>query len=168
MPPKNARPSAPAVSAASTTPYKTTTSASGSAPRVAKNPGSTSGGLSSSSSSFPSSSSSSSTKSGNSNAGLDEAQQIVNGIWDNYVKKTPQRTKLIDAFMAFLVVVGALQFVYCVIVGNFVSSLSVLLSVFFLFLAERQLVGFEEEEKERRGGKKESAVEKLGVFFAGE
>ncbi|KAK3076627.1 hypothetical protein LTS18_012493, partial [Coniosporium uncinatum] len=117
MPPKNARPSAPAVSAASTTPYKTTTSASGSAPRVAKNPGSTSGGLSSSStsSSFPSSSSSSSssssTKSGNSNAGLDEAQRIVNGIWDNYVKKTPQRTKLIDAFMAFLVVVGALQFV---------------------------------------------------------
>lgn len=51
-----------------------------------------------------------------------DAQAIVQGIWQNYVDKTPQRTKLIDAFMAFLVVVGALQFVYCVIVGNYVSS----------------------------------------------
>jgi len=29
--------------------------------------------------------------------------------------------KLIDVFMAFLVVVGGLQFLYCVIVGNYVS-----------------------------------------------
>ena len=36
--------------------------------------------------------------------------------------KTPQRTKLIDAFMAFLMVVGGLQFVYCVVAGNYVSS----------------------------------------------
>lgn len=43
-------------------------------------------------------------------------------MWDNYVKATPQRTKLIDVFMAFLVVVGVLQFVYCVIVGNYVSA----------------------------------------------
>ncbi|QDS67718.1 hypothetical protein FKW77_005743 [Venturia effusa] len=47
------------------------------------------------------------------------AQQIVDGIWKNYVTKTPQRVKLLDAFMAFLAAVGALQFVYCVIVGNF-------------------------------------------------
>jgi len=129
MAPKIARPSAPAVSAASTTPYKTTTSASGSAPRVAKNPNSNSSSSSiggSSSSSF-----SSSTKSGN-NAGLDEAQQIVNGIWDNYVRKTPQRTKLVDAFMAFLVLVGGLQFVYCVIVGNFVSGISLCCSLVLL------------------------------------
>lgn len=33
---------------------------------------------------------------------------------------TPQRTKLIDVFMSFLVVVGVLQFVYCVIAGNYV------------------------------------------------
>ncbi|KAF1981340.1 defender against death DAD protein, partial [Aulographum hederae CBS 113979] len=48
-----------------------------------------------------------------------EAQQILTGVWQNYVQRTPQRTKLVDVFMAFLVVVGALQFVYCVIVGNF-------------------------------------------------
>ncbi len=34
---------------------------------------------------------------------------------------TPQRVKLIDVFMAFLVVVGGLQFAYCVVVGNYVS-----------------------------------------------
>jgi oligosaccharyltransferase complex subunit epsilon len=49
------------------------------------------------------------------------AQQIAVGIWQDYVDTTPQRTKLIDVFMAFLVAVGVLQFVYCVIVGNYVS-----------------------------------------------
>jgi hypothetical protein len=50
------------------------------------------------------------------------AQDIVQGIWNNYLKKTPQRVKLLDSFMAFLVVVGALQFLYCLIVGNFVRN----------------------------------------------
>lgn len=50
------------------------------------------------------------------------AQQIAAGIWQDYLDTTPQRTKIIDVFMAFLVVVGVLQFVYCVIVGNFVCS----------------------------------------------
>ncbi|KAI1209986.1 defender against death DAD protein [Annulohypoxylon truncatum] len=40
-------------------------------------------------------------------------------IWEHYVEKTPQRTKLIDVFMAFLVIVGILQFVYCVLAGNY-------------------------------------------------
>ncbi|EMC95269.1 hypothetical protein BAUCODRAFT_50729, partial [Baudoinia panamericana UAMH 10762] len=48
-----------------------------------------------------------------------DAQQIAISLWNNYVEKTPQRTKLIDAFMAFLMVVGGLQFVYCVIAGNY-------------------------------------------------
>ena len=48
------------------------------------------------------------------------AHEIALGIWRNYLDKTPQRTKLIDVFMAFLVVVGVLQFVYCVIAGNYV------------------------------------------------
>jgi oligosaccharyltransferase complex subunit epsilon len=47
-------------------------------------------------------------------------QDIALGIWKTYLDTTPQRTKLIDVFMAFLVVVGALQFVYCVLVGNYV------------------------------------------------
>lgn len=46
-------------------------------------------------------------------------QEIALGIWQNYLDTTPQRTKLIDVFMSFLVVVGVLQFVYCVIAGNY-------------------------------------------------
>ena len=47
-------------------------------------------------------------------------------IWQKYQGSTPQRVKLIDAFMGFLVLVGGLQFLYCVLVGNYVS--------FFIFL----------------------------------
>lgn len=42
-------------------------------------------------------------------------------IWNTYLEKTPQRVKLMDVFMAFLVVVGGVQFVYCVLAGNYVS-----------------------------------------------
>jgi len=66
------------------------------------------------SSSQPSSSSSSSNLRQTSNVA-----KILEHIWNNYAEKTPQRVKLIDAFMAFLVVVGGLQFVYCVIGGNY-------------------------------------------------
>ena len=49
--------------------------------------------------------------------------QVVSNLVNHYVKNTPQRTKLIDAFMAFLVAVGALQFLYCVLAGNYVRLL---------------------------------------------
>ncbi|KAI4946862.1 hypothetical protein J4E91_007034 [Alternaria rosae] len=48
-----------------------------------------------------------------------DAAAIAQGIWNKYVDKTPQRTKLLDTFLAFLVIVGALQFLYVVLVGNF-------------------------------------------------
>jgi oligosaccharyltransferase complex subunit epsilon len=66
-----------------------------------------------------STSSRSTTSKGRDSGSLD-AQEIVNKIWNNYVDKTAQRVKLLDAFMGFLLVVGALQFLYVVIVGNFV------------------------------------------------
>jgi hypothetical protein len=69
---------------------------------------------------------SSSTPARSSSKASGSAQDIVQGVWNNYLQKTPQRVKLLDTFMAFLVVVGALQFLYCLIVGNFVCS-------FFLF-----------------------------------
>lgn len=53
-------------------------------------------------------------------SGKQSWDQVVLNIANYYQEKTPQRTKLIDAFMAFLVVVGALQFVYCVLAGNYV------------------------------------------------
>jgi oligosaccharyltransferase complex subunit epsilon len=55
-------------------------------------------------------------------AGNGTAQDILQGIYSKYVSKTPQRVKLLDTFMAFLVVVGALQFFYVVLVGNFVRT----------------------------------------------
>jgi oligosaccharyltransferase complex subunit epsilon len=50
-----------------------------------------------------------------------DLQQIGAGVWNKYVDETPQRVKLLDAFLVFLIAVGVLQFVYCVIAGNFVS-----------------------------------------------
>lgn len=47
-------------------------------------------------------------------------QEIVLGFWQRYISQTSQRTLLLDAFMGFLVVVGILQFVYCVLAGNYV------------------------------------------------
>ncbi|KAI5801607.1 DAD family protein [Peziza echinospora] len=44
---------------------------------------------------------------------------ISANVWDNYVTSTSQRTKLIDVFLGFLVVTGVLQFLYCVLVGNY-------------------------------------------------
>jgi hypothetical protein len=48
------------------------------------------------------------------------AQDILQDLWQRYVDTTPQRAKLIDTFMAFLVVVGVVQFAYCVVAGNYV------------------------------------------------
>ncbi|KAK8114936.1 Dolichyl-diphosphooligosaccharide--protein glycosyltransferase subunit OST2 [Apiospora kogelbergensis] len=49
----------------------------------------------------------------------DAWSSVATNILSHYQKTTPQRTKLIDLFMAFLVVVGGLQFVYCVVAGNY-------------------------------------------------
>ena len=67
----------------------------------------------------------SSTTTGSTNNGqVRNAQDLQNiglGVWNKYVDQTPQRVKLLDAFLVFLMAVGVLQFVYCVIAGNFVS-----------------------------------------------
>ena len=61
------------------------------------------------------------------------AQTVLFDLWQRYLNTTPQRVKLIDVFMAFLVVVGGLQFVYCVLVGNYVC-LVCFCCLFFCFL----------------------------------
>jgi len=48
------------------------------------------------------------------------ATEIAQHVWQQYLTTTPQRTMLLDAFMAFLVLVGGLQFLYCVLAGNYV------------------------------------------------
>ncbi|EME38307.1 hypothetical protein DOTSEDRAFT_75758 [Dothistroma septosporum NZE10] len=73
---------------------------------------------------------------------LQDAQNILINVWNNYVQQTPQRTKLLDAFLGFLAVVGALQFVYCVIAGNypfnaFLSGFSACVGQFVLTVSLR-------------------------------
>ncbi|OAA32820.1 oligosaccharyl transferase [Moelleriella libera RCEF 2490] len=45
--------------------------------------------------------------------------EVLHNIYQYYTKQTPQRTKLIDVFLLFLAVVGGLQFLYCVLAGNY-------------------------------------------------
>ncbi|OAR00130.1 hypothetical protein LLEC1_06580 [Akanthomyces lecanii] len=67
---------------------------------------------------------------------------VFQNIYNHYVKETAQRTKLIDVFLAFLVVVGALQFAYCVLAGNypfnaFLSGFSATVGQFVLAISLR-------------------------------
>ncbi|KAF2224368.1 DAD family protein [Elsinoe ampelina] len=71
---------------------------------------------------IPATSKSSSSSSSSSSAAIrnpQSAQDIALSIYRKYVDQTPQRVKLVDVFMGFLVVVGVIQFVYCVLFGNF-------------------------------------------------
>ncbi|KAG5999304.1 hypothetical protein E4U54_001929 [Claviceps lovelessii] len=65
------------------------------------------------------SSSSSSFSSSSSKSSRANWDQVLLNIYQHYTKETPQRTKLIDVFLFFLVVVGGLQFLYCVLAGNY-------------------------------------------------
>jgi hypothetical protein len=69
------------------------------------------------------------------------AQEVLEDVVSKYVKNTPQRVKLLDTFMAFLVVVGALQFVYCCIVGNFVSPFASSITPMFSLLFPAYPIG---------------------------
>ncbi|KAI0447724.1 defender against death DAD protein [Xylaria telfairii] len=62
---------------------------------------------------------STSTTSSSSSSSSSQIDKVALNIIQHYHKTTPQRTKLIDAFMAFLVIVGGLQFAYCVLAGNY-------------------------------------------------
>jgi oligosaccharyltransferase complex subunit epsilon len=71
-------------------------------------------------------------------------QEILASIWNTYVDETPQRSKLLDVFMGFLLVVGGLQFVYCVIAGNYVSF------QFLVCAGKWKVVRIELAEREKR------------------
>lgn len=77
--------------------------------------------------------------SSSSSSSASHGQDVLVAIWKRYVSETPQRVKLLDTFMAFLVLVGALQFVYCVLVGNYVS---LFLSFFFNLLSLSTILSF--------------------------
>ena len=48
--------------------------------------------------------------------------KVLQNIYNYYMTETPQRTKLLDVFLVFLAAVGALQFLYCILAGNYVRT----------------------------------------------
>ncbi|KAK9454343.1 DAD family-domain-containing protein [Dipodascopsis uninucleata] len=48
-----------------------------------------------------------------------DTSKIIQNVVKSYWNDTPQRLKIVDSFLVFLVVVGVLQFVYCILVGNY-------------------------------------------------
>lgn len=49
--------------------------------------------------------------------------KVLINLYNHYIDETPQRTKLLDVFLVFLAAVGALQFLYCVLAGNYVRRM---------------------------------------------
>lgn len=49
------------------------------------------------------------------------ATSTFNTMWSHYQKTTSHQTKLIDVFLLFLVVVGAIQFIYYLLLARDVS-----------------------------------------------
>uniref|UniRef100_A0A1I7WU87 Dolichyl-diphosphooligosaccharide--protein glycosyltransferase subunit DAD1 n=1 Tax=Heterorhabditis bacteriophora TaxID=37862 RepID=A0A1I7WU87_HETBA len=45
--------------------------------------------------------------------------QILKKLFDDYQKTTPQKLKLIDAYMLYILLTGIAQFTYCCLVGTF-------------------------------------------------
>jgi len=45
--------------------------------------------------------------------------EIAHYVLNQYLTTTPQRTMLLDAFMGFLAIVAVVQFLYCVLAGNY-------------------------------------------------
>ncbi|KAI8869976.1 DAD-domain-containing protein [Ramicandelaber brevisporus] len=44
---------------------------------------------------------------------------LIQRVWTAYIRDTPQKLQLIDAYMVFILITGIAQFVYCVLVGTF-------------------------------------------------
>uniref|UniRef100_A0A6B2E7P4 Dolichyl-diphosphooligosaccharide--protein glycosyltransferase subunit DAD1 n=1 Tax=Phlebotomus kandelakii TaxID=1109342 RepID=A0A6B2E7P4_9DIPT len=44
---------------------------------------------------------------------------VVNKFYDDYVNHTPKKLKIIDAYLFYILLTGAVQFVYCCLVGTF-------------------------------------------------
>ena len=44
---------------------------------------------------------------------------MLKKLWQEYHANTPQRLKLVDAYLAYIMVTGIIQFLYCLLVGTF-------------------------------------------------
>lgn len=44
---------------------------------------------------------------------------VISRFLDEYASSTPNKLKVIDAYLFYIMMTGALQFVYCLLVGTF-------------------------------------------------
>ncbi|KIY01128.1 uncharacterized protein Z520_02680 [Fonsecaea multimorphosa CBS 102226] len=95
-------------------------------------------------------------------------QEIIIHVWNKYLQDTPSRTMLLDVFMAWLVVVGGLQFLYCVLAGNypfnaFLSGFSAAVGQFVLTASLRMQTSERPPAGASTGAKKSTAKTIDGV-----
>ncbi|KAI6035548.1 defender against death DAD protein [Pisolithus orientalis] len=48
-----------------------------------------------------------------------ETSVALSAMWKSYIQNTPDRLKIVDAFLVFIMFSGIMQFAYCVLVTNF-------------------------------------------------
>lgn len=44
---------------------------------------------------------------------------VVHKFYDEYANNTPKKLKIIDAYLFYVLLTGAVQFLYCCLVGTF-------------------------------------------------
>ena len=44
---------------------------------------------------------------------------VISRFFEEYRVRTPQRLKLVDAYLAYVMLTGIIQFAYCLLVGTF-------------------------------------------------
>lgn len=60
-------------------------------------------------------------------------QTTFKRVYDNYVSQSTPRTKLIDGFLVLLLLLGIVQFTFCVLVGSFVCVFVTTVSIVSCF-----------------------------------
>ncbi|CAD6504281.1 BgTH12-06014 [Blumeria graminis f. sp. triticale] len=80
---------------------------------------------------------------------------LLGKLGQDYQRDTQQRIKLIDCFLTFLLLVGALQFLYCVLAGNypfnaFLSGFSATVGQFVLTVSLRIQTNPENKDEFKR------------------
>jgi hypothetical protein len=48
-----------------------------------------------------------------------QLQAVLSKFYDEYQNNTPKKLKLVDSYLAYVLLTGILQFVYCCLVGTF-------------------------------------------------
>lgn len=46
-------------------------------------------------------------------------QNVIQGLWEAYNEKCPLQLKIVDAYLAYVVMTGVIQFIYVCLVGTF-------------------------------------------------